>query len=717
MRKIGLIILLLWSGVLLAHAPKMSLQTQRMVTQHVDSQPTDKRSKSIAPAARRTVFVTIDSTFDPQSLQALDATIGIQTPTLLTVTLPIKNIEALTELQGVLFVNIGSKARPLLDKAIPDMGVDSVWNTSSTHPDTFYTGKGVVVGVIDYGLDITHPAFYKDDSTLKIKRVWVQDATGGTRPAGFTYGREYATTEDLLALQKSSVFESHGTHVSSIAVGTGGKLGKYRGVAPDADLVFVELSEDNYTTKIAEGIQYIFDYATSVNKPAVVNLSMGTHEGPHNGKSELDQMIDSKVGAGRIVVGAVGNEGATPLHAQHTFTPQNEEKRIAVTPIIPDANPSIKHGVCCAVMSSSKNFEWSVEIWDTKKEKNKHKTKFFLSAQNNGLKGPNDDGAGYKVTIDGETVEVWVRSYNPNTNYRLAYFDAVFETSSSSSLEVAFVFRASSGTLHVWNAHNSTLTKGIGASWLTPDHNCTAGEIGGTARKIISVGAYNIRSDNGGELDSKSRTMASFSSRGPTADGRTKPDIAAPGSWIYSAINSFHNYSNLNQNEPAPDHHQYAMMQGTSMASPMIAGVVALMLQARPTLTPDTIKGLLGKYANLDALNGINANRRGYGKVNANATLSNINDTDIPLLVIAKKNNAEEAVFSIVPNPNKGTFALHFSQAEQGEMRLYNLMGTLLYSQPILSHQTITLPLLPKGIYVVNLLINNKLSAQKMVIW
>ncbi len=111
--------------------------------------------------------------------------------------------------------------------------------------------------------------------------------------------------------------EYHGSHVAGIATGADKKSG-YHGVAPDADIVFVSFGQNS--VDIPNAVKYIFDYAESVGKPCVINMSLGSHMGPHDGTSTIDRFFDSVVGPGRILVGAAGNEGGKRLHVHKTFT-------------------------------------------------------------------------------------------------------------------------------------------------------------------------------------------------------------------------------------------------------------------------------------------------------------------------------------------------------------------------------------------------------------
>ena len=209
-----------------------------------------------------------------------------------TARLSLENLESLYEEPNLRRVEASHKLHPLMDVAPVKVQLPEFRNT------TGLTGKGVIIGVIDTGIDSTHPAFEG-----RILRILDQTVSPGIAP----YGQEL-TAEVLI---HSCDTNGHGTHVAGIAAGNDATFG---GVAPEAELIIVK--SPLWDTHILEGIRYIFEFADKLGKPAVVNLSFGGHHDPHDGSDSLSKGIDELSGAGKIVCCSAGNEGNYNIHAQ-----------------------------------------------------------------------------------------------------------------------------------------------------------------------------------------------------------------------------------------------------------------------------------------------------------------------------------------------------------------------------------------------------------------
>ena len=239
------------------------------------------------------------------------------------------------------------------------------------------------------------------------------------------------------------------------------------------------------------------------------------------------------------------------------------------------------------------------------------------------------------------------------------------------------------------------------------------GEIGGTANSIISVGAYHtknkfVNTDN--EEYSSNGSIGDFyfrSSRGPTQDGRIKPDIMAPGSLVAAADNSVD--INFQQNrqilevdridKPNGGKWSYTIRFGTSISSPIVAGIVALMLENNPELTPEEIKELLWQHAEQDNFTGTAPNNLwGHGKVNAHNTLTALNNPTS----IASHGNIQE--ISIFPNPSDGAVFLRDIKPGNYTLRLIDLHGRTIHKQTesqLNPRHSLKLPDLRTGVYIL----------------
>ncbi|MFY7850088.1 MAG: S8 family serine peptidase, partial [Bacteroidia bacterium] len=191
-------------------------------------------------------------------------------------------------------------------------------------------GRNVILGIVDVGFQTDHPGFWDSSGKrYRVLRFWNQSNTAGPAPQGFTYGRECKTESDVLSERNDD--GTHGTHVAGIAGGSG--LGspnlQYAGVAPESDLVFVNIRYSSPTLPgsalgdylianpaIIDAYDYILRYANSVGKRAVTNLSWGMFTGPHDGTSLFDRAVEDLASRGLTVVGAAGNSGNTPLHLE-----------------------------------------------------------------------------------------------------------------------------------------------------------------------------------------------------------------------------------------------------------------------------------------------------------------------------------------------------------------------------------------------------------------
>ncbi len=703
----------------------MTLRTAKIIEQAEASQPSSSLLRSVSAEEQEVgALLTVEPGFNAQRFADVGAKIGTQVGNTVALRATPSQLRQIATMDGVAFMAANNRARPKLDVAVPLVKADSVQRGLGGLPQA-YTGSNVVVGIVDQGFDYTHPTFYDSLGNLRIARAWNQlDKSGYCRPS-YGYGSVYDSQDIMEQKICSAGGESHGTHVAGIAAGGGGQAEKYKGVAPEANIVLVQL-RDGSDSEILDGIDYVFRYAQSQGKPAVVNLSLGYHFGPHDGTSSFDQALDGLVGTGKIVVGAAGNEGDIKLHASHSFAGSTDTMRTEV-------GIAGRESYAMAWMEIGKQLNWNVEIWDkqTKKLLNTVNTSRLYSTSQTTGGGVENKKFFYNSNRD--TVIISAQGYGGDGNNIRGIVEVLATNAHPDKYSVVLVLKATSGKVHLWNtgddesdAEFSALIPG-GSTWVDGDTECTVGEIGGTAKKIISVGAtYN---------STLSSTIAYFSSLGPTADGRTKPDLVAPGSSLVSSVNScdseYKAWNTVANETRGAKTYYYARMQGTSMAAPMVAGAVALLLQECPTLTPDSVRNILKRTALLDeAILSLPENTRGAGKLNVlkavkakqGAACSSIpvvpySDCSTTSIAFNRSEHSELMLpFNIVPNPNSGVFYLDTEEGGTLTLNVYSMAGQLLHTGQVQAHDELTLSHLPQGLYLMQLNSGEKQGVKKMLI-
>ena len=689
-------------------------------------------------------LLKVTKQFNPDIFHRLDVQINTAVDNLYSVRIPKDQYTRFIQSPGIEYLELAKTVHSKLDKALSAAQIDAIHQGSML--SQAYTGKDVVVGIIDVGFDYTHPTFTDPETgDLRIKRVWQQNTENSTPPNGFTYGQELATDLSIMGSETDFELSGHGIHVASIATGSGGSLAdRYRGVAYDCDVVLVSLLYTEGTgglnIGVIDGINYIFQYAESLGKPAVVNISQGHHSGPHDGTSLTDQAIDALSGPGRIVVGAVGNEGDPSgffLHFDHTF---DNEQEILSYLVWPD---EVSSGLTLIDIwgEEGTDFQIGFDLYNPKTNTreavgeilNSMTPVFFTSGY---LVDDENDSLYYEADME-------INSQNNRPHARLfvdnraqSFGDDVNFADLLDNDFVQIRFTGSQGTIHAYAANNSgeaffSDLSGIGAAEFVDDvrvqggnPRSTMGELGGTATSIISVGAYianNAFQNTGGEnvvSDDVIGDQFRSTSRGPTHDGRTKPDIMAPGGLIAAAENSFngdHNpFVEVDQVDKGNgDQWNYGVRAGTSFAAPIVAGTIALMLQADPKLSPEGAKDVLMMNAEEDNFTGTTPNNTwGYGKLNAFAAMSGLEQFT----------SVEEVVDSrihISPNPNNGQFLLQTPFLGAADVTVIDSRGRSVFHKPVHLDSTpiaVRLPEQLNGIYIMSVQQGDQTIQKKLIV-
>lgn len=290
----------------LSPATKVWLRTQHGVSVQV------QRSGSVE------AFVSYSSPTVLDELARLGAKVNVEFEGFSTVTIPSNLVQKASAINGVKMIDVSHRVHLLTDSASRSTFAKMV-NDGVGLPQS-YTGKGVVLGVVDVGVDFNHRAFLDGGLHSRIKRVYLPYDNSGNPVEGLP-GSEFVG-DDILQLQ-CDVKSSHGTHTLGIAGGS--VVNEYRGMAPNADLVVCALGSDLSEVAVVNGVAYIARYAASVGKPCVVNLSLGNHDGPHDGSGFMTRAFDElvKVYPHLIIVLSAGNEGGEQMYVHKSISPDS----------------------------------------------------------------------------------------------------------------------------------------------------------------------------------------------------------------------------------------------------------------------------------------------------------------------------------------------------------------------------------------------------------
>lgn len=592
---------------------KWSMLLDRKIGQTLLSRANGQKTASAANAANAESISAKVVVSDAAKVEAFVKEAGYEAETisgeLVIVTIPASFISELATLEEVRYVDADRQLYPQLSTARTLAHVDSV--TAGIGLDTPYDGTGVVLGVIDSGFQYSHPAF-----AGRVAKYGTSEKSGtlsSTRPAD----------------QKDSS-GGHGTSVASIAGGA--KVGNldYHGIATGADLVLMksDLSE-NAVLSQAKAIK---TYAESVGKPWVTNMSFGAMIGSHDGSTAFDQSMESLTGKGAIFVASAGNEGGVNYHATYTFTEDNQTVYLYPKPKTEGID------------------EWVyTEVWGMATDGKAHLDIKPVIYSNRQVYEPESNVVSYEKSSTYFACDEEIDTYNKRQHAIMlgcgsgmrAYLNL---PSTLRGYKVLWKITGNKGdTFHAWGDSNSYVTtfealamSTLGTA-LQGDDKYTLCESSSTIPSAVSVASHNNKSTSfksltGDRLSYVSlgdaEGLSTFSSVGPLLNDLPKPTITATGGNIISAAsNSTSGFSSSDNSLVAKTTyankvHYYHSGNGTSFSSPLVAGVIALWLQANPELTPADIVTILKETGRQDKHTGTAGNGNwnaewGYGKIDA----------------------------------------------------------------------------------------------------
>ena len=488
-------------------------------------------------------------------------------------------------------------------------------------------GKGVIVGIVDFGCDFAHKNFRDASGKSRVRAIWNQAGNPGPSGSPFNYGRLHRRADINTALKKADPYvalgygpdpsePAHGTHVMDIAAGNGKGTG-VPGMAPQADIVFVEVSSSDIawqgeevvgqsfgdSVQLLEALTFVFEEAGTT--PCSINVSLGTNGGPHDGTTLVEQGIDRLLTQkpNRAVCIAASNSYADGIHAAGTV-PQNGTRDVGWN------------------VATNDQTENEFEMWYP----GASKLTVELLTPTGASIATVPPGASGTVTSGGQpALFIANRLHDPNNgdNTIGIYMTAgapggrwIVRLHGDATLATPF---------HAWVERDDYGQSTFDAP---TDNGYTVGSIS-CGHETIVVGSY--------DAHKASTPLSWFSSAGPTRDGRQKPDVSAPGHAVVAAKSR----SVVGTTQ----------MSGTSMAAPCVTGLCALVLaeakaRGRSLAIADLRAAVVDTARRNPPAGTVWDNRFGMGRVSASAAVAHVSAPVQPIAAVRRATKRPAIVYA-----------------------------------------------------------------------
>lgn len=725
------------------------------------------RQERLAPAPRATVkamrkspltssdgsvsygFVKVASEADVMAFTAAGGEVLSRRGNILLTAMPTDKVEEIAFLPGIKRVQLARPVLPKLDRARQLTGIDKIHQGIDL--PRAYTGRGVVTGIVDGGMDPNHINFKDADGNPRIKQfTYIRPNQAGTGAQISVYA-----PEQLPSFQTDDNASYHGTHTMGIMAGSyrgdvslcneKGEIVTapcpYYGAAIDSDIAAScgQLSD----MFIALGIQYIADYAYYQKKPAVINLSLGSNLGSHDGRSVMSQFLDTVSAMDNITFCiSAGNEGDMNIALNKRFSAGDTLAKTFIRPVALGADDRFgQYGTIEIYSNDSTVFDTQVVVFNRTR-----KTIAFRAST-----GGNTNGVGHytissdKYAQDGtenispqfaKAFEGYVgfgSMVDPDTGRFYTLVDYLtlnnqqYNATGQYALGIIVTGKDGQRVDFFTDGMYSEFSSHDVDGWLAGSPDGSISDLA-TAKCALIVGSYNNR-DSWDSLDGNGYgyqgmfamdDVSSFTSYGTLVDGRSLPHLCAPGATIISSTNSHFVYSADNGITPAylqaktdgKDQAFWEQMVGTSMASPMVAGSIALWLEADSTLTPSEIKEIAMSTCTRDAAvtgSSAPAIQWGAGKFNAHAGLLEVLRRQ-PASIAPVIDNA---VRPVITSNGAKQLSVFFAAASGLDITLTDLTGRRVRTlQSHADEATIDCTDLASGIYIIT--VNNQ--SQKIIL-
>ncbi len=591
-----------------------------------------------------TAVVLLEKGCESSVLDSLDLEVVSDVNGVVVVKCPLTLIERIAALPQVISVGFGDRMSPMLDYARPASEVQTVQSGFSYEGETrAFDGTGVICGMMDTGLEANHINFKNDDGSSRIKRLWHMKSNDGSS--------DMYTDQTISKFNTDNPQAGHATHVAGIIGGSykgngnfmklntasGGsgsmmtnKPIPYYGVATGSELAFAV--GELYTPNIIQGVSNIIEYAKSTGKPVVVNLSLGSTTGPHDGTDYYSQSL-SRLGESGIICMSAGNDGEDKISVTKTLGATGNNAYLRTMPVYMDPNTgTLVDGTINGI----------ADLWSSNAEPLTVGIYLFTGSVGTATKimeitGQNQvarssDYTAFTNNFNGSvTLTSSVSSANNRFNVYME-FNGVTMKDSNKNAYIMIQASGQSGTKLNLYGSKVYFKKGVGTATVAALSLGDAKESINDAccgENILSVGAYTTRTTwgrlNGDVYQYNSTagysigTISPFSSYGTTPQGKTLPLVCAPGANIISSYSSSYAGSNAANTmcasaKSGSKTYYWGAMQGTSMSCPYVTGTIGLWLQADPSLDFDRVMEVIN---NTSTPQTASSARWGAGKLNA----------------------------------------------------------------------------------------------------
>jgi subtilisin family serine protease len=623
------------------------------------------------------------------------AYLGSEVGDIVTIKFPVENLAYINQVKNLEYLEVADRIAGMSNaRTVKDARVDSVWmGYGLSQP---YTGKNVLIGVTDWGFDYNHPMFM--DTTLttsRIRAAWDHFKISGDQPTGYGYGVEYDTPTELSTAESDTAstyydYATHGSHVAGIAGGSGAGT-EHRGIAFEAEFLFNSIQLD--VGAAIDAFNWMKGIADTDGKRLVINMSWGLYYiGTMDGTSLVSQAIDNLTAQGVVFVTSAGNNGDADFHLKKDFSGDTLRSRIQFY------GYHLHNNMWGQSISSwgevGNSYAMQLEIYDNAGNLLDSTPTYTTNdvGYHDSIVVIGTDTIFYNYTIESAHVlnnrpMIWARVKNTNT-----------------ALFVVMKTYASSGRVHYWNVVE--LDNGVGnwgLNFISYGNGGAAGDPAyGVGEPACTESAITVAAHGGANFNQSGTeypgSLAGFSSEGPTYDERMKPDVSAPGVGVISSINSYTtaSYSTNSSITFNGRTYDFSSFSGTSMSSPAVAGVAALMLEANSGLTAPQLKDMIKSAARQDNKTGSISwpgdPDWGMGKMTATRAVALAENT------VSVQSLSLDTELKVYPNPF--TDVLNIANETGCDYQVYALTGKLIQAGKV-QGASLSLSSLKAGVYLL----------------